>query len=257
MLHKRRALDDDGLHASPAARLRYSSLAARRLFLTALRFSRLGRTQMLSFSLFSPFRRHGLGARMRRLACLAMLGLGLGACAPHEGAASGVTDISGHLPDLKLSLTADSGRALDQRAFAGQVVLLYYGYTHCPDVCPTTLAKLVGVVQELGSAARDVKIVFVTVDPARDTPQALRAYVSAFDPAHAVGLTGDSAAIEGLAKRYRVAYEAGRQSADGNYEVTHSAAVYIFDRQGKARLIATENVDAATLRNALRGLLGA
>lgn len=149
-------------------------------------------------------------------------------------------DVQGHLPDLKFTLTSDTGRTASEQDYRGKIVMLYFGYTHCPDVCPITMARLAAVMQKLGTSADNVRIVFVSVDPARDTPALLHRYVTAFDP-HASGLTGAPDQIESLAKRYRVAYEAEKKNANGNYDVTHSSAVYIFDKDGHIRLLATPN----------------
>ncbi|TAN09132.1 MAG: SCO family protein [Burkholderiaceae bacterium] len=149
-----------------------------------------------------------------------------------------LTDISGHLPNLEFALTSDQGRAVTARDYHGDVVMLYFGYTHCPDVCPATLARLSAVMQHLGNKADKVKILFVSVDPARDTPAMLHTYDAAFGP-HVIGLTGSENAIIDVARRYRVAYQAGKPDADGNYDVTHSSGVYIFDENGRARLLAT------------------
>jgi protein SCO1/2 len=157
-----------------------------------------------------------------------------------------LTDVSGHLPDLALSLVDDSGHAVTGQSFKGRATLVYFGYTHCPDVCPETMARLIQVLGQLGADANRAQIVFVTVDPARDTPAELKAYVRAFDSSHSVGLTGSGRDIESIAKRYRVAYQMEKRDTHGEYAVTHSSAVYIFDAQGHARLLATDNdsVDA-------------
>jgi len=115
---------------------------------------------------------------------------------------------------------------------------MYFGYTHCPDVCPLTLVHLHQVMQKLGAAADQVRILFVSVDPARDTPQVLHQYVTAFDP-HIVGLTGAPAQIAAMAKRYRAAFNADAKQPDGGYEVSHSSGIYIFDGQGHAQLLGT------------------
>ncbi|MDR3098995.1 MAG: SCO family protein [Paraburkholderia sp.] len=151
-----------------------------------------------------------------------------------------LTDVSGHLPDLTFALTADSGKPITGADLRGDTALVYFGYTHCPDVCPETMARLMQVIEKLGPDAQHVRILFISVDPARDTPQALHAYVGAFDAQHALGLTGTDAQIESLAKRYRVAYQMEKRDPDGSYEVTHSSAVYVFDAQGRARLLATD-----------------
>lgn len=164
----------------------------------------------------------------------------LGACS-HDSAPWHLADVSGHLPDLNFSLTADNGQPVTGKSFRGNTTFVYFGYTHCPDVCPETMARLMQVLSKLGPDAQNVKILFITVDPARDTPQALHEYVDAFDPQHAVGLTGTDSEIESLARRYRVAYQAEKPAPDGSYEVTHSSAVYVFDARGHARLLATAN----------------
>ena len=149
-----------------------------------------------------------------------------------------LTNISGHMPDLAFRLTDDNGKAVSAADYRGKVLLLYFGYTHCPDVCPLTLAHLLVVMQKLGRQADDVRILFVSVDPARDTPAVLHAYVNAFDK-HTVGLTGSPGAIEGLVKRYRASFTREPGGKDGNYEVSHSSAIYVFDRNGRARVLST------------------
>lgn len=166
-----------------------------------------------------------------------------------------LTDVSGHLPDLQFSLTSDSDAPITAAAFKGDITLVFFGYTHCPDVCPETMARLSQVLQQLGPDAEHVRIAFITVDPHRDTPAILHAYVHAFDARHAVGLTGSDQAIKSLARRYRVAYELGKPDSDGNYEVNHSSAIYIFDGQGHIRLMATDNDPAEFLVHDLRMLV--
>jgi protein SCO1/2 len=100
-----------------------------------------------------------------------------------------------------------------------------------------------------------VQIVFITVDPARDTPAALQTYVRAFDSKHAVGLTGTDGEIESLAKRYRVAYQMEKRDPRGDYEVTHSSAVYLFDAQGHARLLATDRDSIDAIAHDLRRVI--
>lgn len=165
-----------------------------------------------------------------------------------------LTDVRGHLPDLEFTLTSDQGRSVRAADYRGDIILLYFGYTHCPDVCPTTMARLASVTQRLGKAADRVRILFVSVDPARDTPTLMQRYVSAFD-SHAVGLTGSGDAIEALAKRYRVAYQEEKGDAHGNYEVTHSSGVYIFDKDGHARLLATPDDSVEAITHDVRQLL--
>ena len=149
-----------------------------------------------------------------------------------------LTNVSGHMPDLDFQLVDDHGKQVSAQDYRGKVVLLYFGYTHCPDVCPLTLAQLHVVMQRLGPLADGARILFVSVDPARDTPEVMHAYVNAFDP-RAVGLSGPAREIEALSKRYRSAFTREPDRADGQYEVSHSSAIYLFDGNGKARLLST------------------
>jgi protein SCO1/2 len=169
---------------------------------------------------------------------LLAISLLLAGCQRSEPLPFKLTDISGHMPALDFKLTDDQGKAVSGADYRGKVVLLYFGYTHCPDVCPLTLAQLHVVMQRLGTLADGARILFVSVDPTRDTPTVLHAYVHAFDP-RAVGLTGDPRVIEALVKRYRSAFTREPASSDGNYEVSHSSAIYIFDRGGNARVLST------------------
>lgn len=149
-----------------------------------------------------------------------------------------LNDVSGHLPDLQFSLTSDTGKPVTAADFRGKYVMMYFGYTHCPDVCPLTLVHLHLVMQKLGAEAGKVQILFVSVDPARDTPPVLHQYVTAFDP-RIVGLTGAPQQIAAMAKRYRAAFNVDAKQPNGGYEVSHSSGIYIFDKQGHAQLLGT------------------
>jgi protein SCO1/2 len=162
----------------------------------------------------------------------------LTACQRGEAPPWRLTEVTGHMPDLDFKLTDDHGKPVSGADYRGKVVLLYFGYTHCPDVCPLTLAQLHVVMQRLGPLADNVRILFVSVDPARDTPEVMHAYVNAFD-ARATGLSGAPREIEALSKRYRSAFTREPDRADGQYEVSHSSAIYVFDHDGKARLLST------------------
>ncbi|HLX01636.1 MAG TPA: SCO family protein [Trinickia sp.] len=192
--------------------------------------------------------------RLAALAAIASCSVLLAACS-HSEPPWQLTNVSGHLPDLQFSLTGDDGKPVDASAFKGDTTLVYFGYTHCPDVCPETMARLMQVLAKLGPDAKKVRILFITVDPARDTPKALHDYVGAFDAEHARGLTGTDGQIESLAKRYRVAYQMEKRDPSGNYDVTHSSAVYIFDTEGHARLLATDSDSPDTIATDLRRLI--
>lgn len=192
---------------------------------------------------------------LRGLALSILLALA-GGCARRAPEHWDLTDIRGYLPDLKFNLDSSPNPRLTATDFRGKVVLLYFGYLHCPDVCPMTMSKLSGVVRELGPGAEGVRILFVSVDPERDTPEMLRSYAKAFSP-EAVGATSTPDGIEALARRYRVAYVAQTPDRYGNYVVMHSKAVYIFDRKGRARFLISDTDTSAAIEHDLRQLLAA
>ena len=159
-------------------------------------------------------------------------------------------DVSGHLPDLRFSLSGEGNKTITQQDLKDKTVLMFFGYASCPDICPTTMAQLTEVLEKLGDDAKDVRIIFVSVDPHRDTPDVLQAYVNAFNK-NAIGLTGNEKQIAALARRYRVAYQIEKPKPGDDakiYDVTHSRGVFIFDKTGRARLLApdTEKVDVVT-----------
>ena len=141
---------------------------------------------------------------------------------------------------------ASDGAVVTAQDYRGYIVTLYFGYTHCPDICPATLTNLSDMLQRLGARAGKICVLFVTVDPRRDTIQTLRDYVRAFSP-QVDGLRGDDDALAALARRYRVAYGVERHSQGGAYSVMHSDAVFFFDRTGRARLVATSTDDVGGL----------
>ncbi len=144
-------------------------------------------------------------------------------------------DVSGSSPPLAFTLTrASDGKQVTGSDFHGKVVLLYFGYTFCPDVCPLTLTNIDAVLKGLGKQAEDVRVLFVTVDPVRDTLPVLKQYAAAFGP-EVVGLRGTPDQLATLAQRYRIAYSVKRSGND--YQVTHSSAIYAFDGTGAARLL--------------------
>jgi protein SCO1 len=170
--------------------------------------------------------------------------------------AGAVTDITGVMPALAFHMTrANDGASVSALSYRGKVVVLYFGYTHCPDECPTTLANLATVLRRLGNKAQDVRVLFVSVDPARDAPGLLRSYVKAFAP-EIDGLRGSDNAIAALARRYRVIYSVTPASPGHPYTVMHSASTFFFDRNGNARLVTMSTDDAAMITAQLRRLLG-
>ena len=134
------------------------------------------------------------------------------------------------------ALTTEAGAPVTDAAFKGKYRIVYFGYTYCPDVCPTDVAVLTKGLQAFTKtdAARAAKIIplFITVDPARDTPTVLRAFTDQFDP-RLIGLTGTPQAIAAVARAYGVAYSAQKPNAEGGYMVDHSNAAYLMDPDGK------------------------
>jgi protein SCO1/2 len=130
------------------------------------------------------------------------------------------------------SLVDTNGRRVTDRDFRGKLMLVFFGYTHCPDVCPTELQTMSTVMETLGPAADKVAPIFISVDAMRDTPQALASYMKNFD-ARITGLTGDQNDIASAAKAYRVYYRKAGDSGSGDYTVDHSAFVYLLDGSGQ------------------------
>ena len=162
------------------------------------------------------------------------------------------TDITGADYGKSLELTDHSGRPRKLEDFRGKAVVVFFGFTHCPDVCPTTLAEVSQVMQALGPDAQRVQVLFVTVDPERDTKEVLAKYVTAFDPRF-LGLYGDAAATQRAAKEFKVYYE--KRKAGDSYSVDHSGQTYVIDPQGRLRLFERPERIAADLPEDLRTLL--
>lgn len=157
-------------------------------------------------------------------------------------------DISGFMPELKFELVNSQGDAVNAADFNGQVRLMFFGFTHCPDICPTTLARLSQAVKQLPDTERDrVTILFVSVDPDRDTPQQIADY-TAFYGDRIAGVTGPKAQLRQLVKRYRTTFGYDEPDANDNYNVSHSAGVYVFDGKGRARLLFRPDLSVAQIR---------
>lgn len=180
-------------------------------------------------SSYSPTRRRALAFAAAGLATASLSGCGSGKW--HA------IDVSGSLPALDLAMTrAGDGKSVTAASYLGRVVLLYFGYTNCPDICPTTLSNAAEILTRLGPEAKHVALLFVTVDPTRDTPAVLAQYVKNFAPEFE-GLRGTPDQLAALARRYHVAYSVTPAHDGKPYEVTHSPAIYVFDGSGAARLI--------------------
>lgn len=177
---------------------------------------------------------------------------GCGPRAPAEKFKS--ADIIGASWGRDFHLTDQNGKPRSLADFKGKVVLLFFGYTHCPDACPTTLATLAKVRKSLDADAGRVQVLFVTVDPARDTPQRLTQFLSQFDPSF-VGLWGDEAATAQTAKAFKVAHEVHRDTEGHETEVDHSGGVFVFDTQSRLRLYINQSAPAVDIAHDIRLLL--
>jgi protein SCO1/2 len=164
------------------------------------------------------------------------------------------TDITGAEYGKALELTDHAGKPRRLEDFRGKAVVLFFGFTHCPDVCPTTLVEVAGALKALGPDAERVQVLLVTVDPERDTQEALARYVTAFDPRF-LGLRGDAAATQRDAKEFKIYYE--KRKTGDTYTVDHSGQTYVIDPQGRLRLLVRpERVGqdlAPDLKTLLRG----
>ena len=187
-------------------------------------------------------------------ALLAAASILLAACGSPSTPQFKSTDISGADFGKELALTGHDGKPRALADFRGKALVLLFGFTHCPDICPTTLADMAAVMKKLGPDAARVQVLFVTVDPERDTAQVLAKYVPAFDSGF-LGLTGDAAATQRAAKEFKVFYEKRPGSAPGAYTVDHSAQSYVLDPQGRLRLFVRHDRIAADLESDLRVLL--
>jgi protein SCO1 len=164
-------------------------------------------------------------------------GLGAASLAGCNGDQWNSTDISGSSPRLAFTMTrASDSKQVTEADYRGRVVMLYFGYTSCPDICPTTLSNVVDILRRLGPDARYVRFLFVTVDPNRDTLPVLAEYVKSFGPQF-VGLRGTPDELAALTRRYRVVATVLPATKDHPYEVTHSSAIYVFDGSGAARFL--------------------
>jgi len=157
-------------------------------------------------------------------------------CSDYEWKTSNIT---GKFPDLEFELTSEHDETITEEDFANTINMLFFGFTSCPDVCPMTLSRLNMVMDNLEpQERRQIRVLFVSVDPQRDTPPKLREYTNAFGP-HLVGATADVETLETLTSRYHTAFSYGEKDSEGNYNVNHNGSVFVFDRQGKARLKVT------------------
>ncbi|MDE2370971.1 MAG: SCO family protein [Burkholderiales bacterium] len=198
--------------------------------------------------------------RRRLISALAALGAvaivaACGPSAPQKPKFNGI-DISGAEYARALDLPDTDGRMRHLSDFKGKVLVVFFGYTQCPDVCPTTMLELAQVKQSLGADGAKVQGVFVTIDPARDTPQVLKAYVGNFSPDF-IALRGDDAQTAAAAKAFKVYYAKVPGASAETYTMDHTAGSYVFDEEGRVRLFTRYGSGADALKQDLQQLLKA
>ena len=188
-----------------------------------------------------------IAATLIALACV------LSACGQPAAPKFQLTDVTGADFGKSLALTDHTGTPRTLADFQGKVIVIFFGFTQCPDVCPTTLAEMAKVVKELGADGVKVQVLFVSVDPERDTRELLKQYVTAFNPSF-LGLAGDAAATARAAKEFKV-YVQKRPAKNGGYSVDHSAGAFILDQHGRLRLFAQYGTGAPAMLGDIRTLL--
>ena len=188
-----------------------------------------------------------------------LLVLFLSGCGPDAGSTPGKspfqgTDITGADWGKDLRLTDHNGQRRSLADFHGKVVVLFFGFTHCPDVCPTTLGELGATLKRLGPDAGKVQVLFITLDPARDTQAVLSKYVPSFNPSF-LGLTGTNEEIAQAAKSFKVFYKEQESSSKAGYTLDHSANTFVIDPQGRLRLLFGYGSGVALLVHDIQALL--
>ncbi len=191
------------------------------------------------------------------LCCALACALTLAACdgkPPAPKASFASTDITGATYGKALELTDHTGKPRTLADYRGKVVVVFFGYTHCPDVCPTTLAEMAQIKKQLGPDGDKLQVLFVTLDPERDTQEALAGFVPAFDPSF-VALRGDEAQTQKAAADFKVFMQKVKSRDSAAYTIDHTAATYVFDPQGNVRLFIRHGQDPAAVLNDIRQLI--
>lgn len=177
----------------------------------------------------------------------------VGGCGPEQRKFR-ASDVTGTSFGRDFDLVDHTGKRRTLADFRGKVVVLFFGYTHCPDVCPTTMAELAETMKRLGADAKRVQVLFVSVDPERDTADLLARYVPAFDPTF-LGLRGDADAIARTAKEFKVIVQKQPGATPDAYTVDHSAGTFVFDPQGRLRLYVSYGQGPDVFAHDIRALL--
>ena len=185
-----------------------------------------------------------------------LLCLGLMACSKQDGHESSFvgTDVSGAQFGNPLALSDHHGTPRKLTDFKGKVVALFFGYTHCPDVCPTTMDDMSKALRLLKDDRSQVQVLFVTLDPERDTQEVLAQYVPSFDPSF-LGLYGDTATTEQVAKDFKLFYKKQASGGKSGYTIDHSAGIYVFDKKGALRLFMNHGQKPQDIAHDLKQLM--
>lgn len=191
---------------------------------------------------------------VRQIALAAVVCAASMACSPPKPQFESV-DITGADYAQDFHLTDAQGQPRSLADYRGKAVVLFFGYTQCPDVCPTTMADLKSVMTTLGAEAGRVQVLFVTLDPARDTPALLAQYVPSFDPRF-VGLYGDEATTVRTARDFKVFYQRVAGDTAASYTIDHTAGSYVFDPAGRIRLFLRQGQTPSAIAHDLKQLLG-
>ena len=178
----------------------------------------------------------------------------LASCSTEIKPAFLATDITGATFGRDFKLADHTGKTRSLADFRGKVVVMFFGYTHCPDVCPATMGELAATMKKLGDKAERVQVLFVTIDPERDTPELLARYVSAFDPVF-LGLSGDMQATKDVAQEFKVSYDKQAGETPGQHNMDHASGTYIFDIAGKLRLYVSNGKGAEVFAHDIAELL--
>ena len=181
------------------------------------------------------------------------LSAALAACGKKELAFQG-SDITGTQLGRDLDMIDDSGKPRTLDDYKGKVAVVFFGFTQCPDVCPTAMSELSQTMELLGSDADKVQVIMVSVDPARDTPEVLSAYVKAFHPSF-VGLTGTEEQLGKTAKSFKAYYAKSSGGTAEQYSMDHASSFYILDQDGEARVLVSGNTPAKDIASDIRQLL--
>jgi protein SCO1/2 len=199
----------------------------------------------------------GFSGKRRSVITAGALGallVALGGCNSSKEVHFTGTDITGSKLGSALSMPDTTGQLRTLADYKDKVTLVFFGFTQCPDVCPTALAQLAHTLELLGDEAAQVQVIMISVDPERDTPEVLAQYVHAFDPRF-VGLTGNAKQLSETAKSFKAYYAKAPGPSPDQYSMDHASSFYVFDKDGQARILLRGDASAETIASDIRQLL--